>query len=272
MTYIELLKKIDSLAPLPKTLMNVEEFKRTDNYDTNELAKIIEDDPLMVSTILKTANSAMFGFVAKIDTLDRAVSLLGINFTISIALGSGIKRALNSELNAYGVSSDEFLRIANIQSNFVSLWIGDMELKKELILPAFLQESGKFLINTAIVESGRVNEFTKEIQEKFDDIASVEKEFLGISGAEVTATIFKHWNIAPNIVNIIKYTDEIAKALPRFEQQTKILHIAKLVGNISKPLDDKCLVDARQKVEEFGLDVERFDKAVAKMQARLLEE
>src|SRR3990167_2705281 len=183
MTYIELLKRIDILAPLPKTVLDIEEFKKTDNFDTDDLVKIIEQDPLMVSTILKTANSAMFGFASKIDTLERAVTLLGINFTISIALGTGIKKALNSDLNAYGGNSDEFLRIANMQSNFVSLWMNqvDMELKKELILPSFLQESGKFLINSAIVDENKKDDFLQQINERFDDISAVEKEFVGVS-------------------------------------------------------------------------------------------
>ncbi len=271
MTYIELLKRIDTLAPLPKTVLDIEEFKKTDNFDTDDLVKIIEQDPLMVSTILKTANSAMFGFASKIDTLERAVALLGINFTISIALGSGIKRALNSELNAYGKDSDEFLKIANMQSNFVSLWIDQVNvaLKKELILPSFLQESGKFLINNAIVDENKKDDFLQQINERFDDISAVEKEFVGISTAEVTSAIFRHWNITQNIISSIKFSDDVTKVPPQFEKHAKILNIVKLVCNISKPFDERCIKEAKIRVEEFGFDPKPFDEAVTKMQTRI---
>lgn len=274
MTYIELLKRIDVLTPLPKTILDIEEFKKTDNYDTNDLVKIIEQDPLMVSTILKTANSAMFGFVSKIDSLNKAVTLLGINFTISIALASGIKNTLNSQLVVYGGDSDMFLRIANMQSNFVSLWMSqvDMEFKKELILPSFLQESGKFLINNAVMDEGKKDDFLKQINERFDDISAVEKEFVGMSSADVTAAIFKHWNIAQSITNGIKYSDDLSKVPPQFEKHAKILNIVKLVCNISKPLDEKCIEKARQRVEEFGFDLQPFDMAVDKMKRRISEE
>lgn len=274
MTYIELLKRIDVLTPLPKTVLDIEAFKKTDNYDTNDLVKIIEQDPLMVSTILKTANSAMFGFVSKIDSLSKAVALLGVNFTISIALASGIKNTLNSQLVVYGGDSDMFLRIANMQSNFVSLWMNqvDMELKKELILPSFLQESGKFLINNAVMDEGKKDDFLKQINERFDDISAVEKEFVGMSSADVTAAIFKHWNIAQSITNSIKYSDDVSKVPLQFEKHAKILNIVKLVCNISKPLDEKCIEKARQRVEEFGFDLQPFDTAVVKMQTRISEE
>lgn len=274
MTYIELLKRVDTLAPLPKTLMDIEEFKKTDNFETSDLAAIIEQDPLMVSTILKTANSAMFGFVSKVDTLSRAVSLLGVNFTISIALGSGIKNALNGDLNGYNVNSDEFLRIANMQSNFLNLWIGkvDVELKNELILPAFLQESGKFLINGALTDENKIEEFSKAIESRFDDIASVEKEFVGMNGSEVTAAIFKHWNLTPNIINSIKYSDQIQKAPPKFAQHAKILHIVKLLCNMTHPLDEKVVNKAKAKVQEFGFELKPFLNALDKLEERLLEE
>ena len=40
------------------------------------------------TTLLKVANSAMFGFRHAVESPSRAISLLGVNFTISVALGS----------------------------------------------------------------------------------------------------------------------------------------------------------------------------------------
>ena len=274
MTYIELLKKVDSLAPLPKTLLDIEEFKKTDNYDISDLSAIVEQDPLMVSTILKTANSAMFGFVSKIDTLSRAINLLGVNFTISIALGSGVKRALNSDLDGYGLPNDEFLRIANMQSNFINLWIGkvDSKLKDELILPAFLQESGKFLISDAIKEEKKQTDFIKAINSNFKDISAIEKEFVDMTCAEVTSAIFKHWNLTQSIINCIKYSDNPEKASPMFKKHAQILHISKLICNAVKPFDSEVVTLGVAKAKEFGFDEKPLLQAIEKMEDRLLDE
>ncbi len=59
-------KKIDSLPPLPKTIIDLEEFKKSPNKDLEVLDKIIEQDPLIVATLLKVSNSAMFGFNNKV--------------------------------------------------------------------------------------------------------------------------------------------------------------------------------------------------------------
>ena len=85
------------------------------------LAKILEQDPLITSTLLKVANSAMFGFNNKVETPSRAIHLLGVNFTLSIAFGSAIKNSLDTDLGTYGLSSEGFMRIANMTSNLVNL-------------------------------------------------------------------------------------------------------------------------------------------------------
>ena len=41
-------KKIDSLPPLPKTLLDLEEFKKLTNKDLEVLEEIISQDPLKI--------------------------------------------------------------------------------------------------------------------------------------------------------------------------------------------------------------------------------
>jgi HD-like signal output (HDOD) protein len=92
-----LAQKIDSLLSLPKTVIELEKFKKSKDKDPDELLMIIEKDPLIVSTLLKVSNSAMFGFNSSIETLSKALSLLGVNFTLSIAFGRAIKNSLDTD-------------------------------------------------------------------------------------------------------------------------------------------------------------------------------
>ena len=147
-------KKIDSLPPLPQTLLDLEEFKKSSNKELDRLEEIISQDPLIVATLLKVANSAMFGFSNKVEKASRAIHLLGVNFTLSIAFGSAIKNSLDTDLGTYGISSDGFMRIANMSSNLLSLWMVkvDNELKEELLLPMFLLEAGRFVLSGVAIE------------------------------------------------------------------------------------------------------------------------
>ncbi len=265
--------KIDSLPPLPQTIIDLEEFKRSSNKTPEALEIIIAKDPLIVSTLLKVANSAMFGFNSSVDTLARALGLLGVNFTLSIAFGSAIKNSLDTDLKAYNLASDDFMRISNMASNLISLWVAkiDIELKEELLLPVFLQETGKFIVSDIANDENKSEEFLNALQND-SDTASVEKKFFDLTTSEVTASIFKHWNLSEKLIEMIKYVDDLENCPEEYKKETQILHVAKIACNVIDPLSDKFCEDAVTKATELGLEVGPLKKALEKMQDRLLDE
>ncbi len=269
----EITNKIDSLPPLPKTIIDLEEFKRSQNKDPEVLLTIIEQDPLIVATLLKVSNSAMFGFNSSIETLSRALSLLGVNFTLSIAFGSAIKNSIDTDLKAYSINSDDFMRIANMASNLISLWISrvDFNLKEELLLPVFLQETGKFIVSDLAKDKGNGDEFLYKIKQS-DDITKAEKDFFDTTTSKVTAAIFKHWKLSDKLINMIEYVDDIENCPKGYLKEAQILHVAKIACNVIDPLSDAHCESAIAKAESFGLDIAPLKKAIEKMQDRLLEE
>ena len=143
----QILHQINSLPSLPLNVIELDEFRNSDSLDVDKLMEIIKKDPLIVANILKVSNSSMFGFRSKVETLSRAINLLGIKFTISIAIGSAIQETLKSNLLAYAVSNEDFIYTSSLATNIVNTWISaiDFDLKNELLMPALLQEVGKFI-------------------------------------------------------------------------------------------------------------------------------
>ena len=267
-------KRIDSLPPLPKTIIDLENFKKSSSKDLDTLLAIVEQDPLIIATLLKVANSAMFGFNNKVETASRAIHLLGVNFTLSIAFGSAIKNAFDTDLGAYGINADGFMRIANMSSNLVSAWLGrvDNALKEELLLPVFLLETGRFVLSSIAVEDGLQNEFLKRIKEDPLNISNIEKEYFNATSTQVTSSIFKHWNLSDKLIDIIEYTDNLANCPDKHIKEAQILHVTKIICNVCDPMSDKFTQAGIDKAEEFGLDTKFLEKAIEKMQDRMLEE
>lgn len=97
----EIIEKINNLPPLPRTINEIEKFRKKSEKNSEELLRIIEKDALVVSTLLKIANSAMFGFRSKIETPSRIINLLGIKFTVYIAINETIQNILRTDLEPY---------------------------------------------------------------------------------------------------------------------------------------------------------------------------
>jgi len=267
-------KKIDSLPPLPKTVIDLENFKKSTNKDLDTLLKIIEQDPLIIATLLKVANSAMFGFNNKVETASRAIHLLGVNFTLSIAFGSAIKNSFTSGLDAYGLTTDGFMRLANMSSNLMSLWIGrvDSALKEELVLPAFLLETGRFVLASVAAEDGTENEFFQKIKQNPSNIPAIEREYFNATSTQVTSSIFKHWNLSESLINSILYADDVDRAPQKYKKDAQVLNVVKTICNVIDPLADNFVEDGLEKAKSYGLDTRFLEKAIEKMQDRLLDE
>ncbi|MCB9096728.1 HDOD domain-containing protein [Arcobacter aquimarinus] len=268
-----ILEKIESLPPLPKTIIEIEEFRKKTNKESAELLEIIEKDALIISTLLKISNSAMFGFRSKVETPGRAINLLGINFTISIAIGGTVQNLLMTNLEPYGINSDDFMKASNISSTLASLWLSkiDIELKDEIVLPALLQETGKFIIADLIVNEGKSDLFKSKIASGAS-IEDTEKELLGFTTSEVTAKIFRHWKLSENLINLIENVDNVSKAEDEYKKKTQILDIIKTAAYINAPLSANSVKKALEKASAYGFDTNILKNAITTLEDRLLDE
>jgi HD-like signal output (HDOD) protein len=259
----KILKEITSLPPLPANIIELDNFRKQDSTDSEKLVEILGKDPLIVANILKIANSSMFGFRSKVDTLSRAINLLGIKFVISVAIGSSISQAVKSNLLAYAVTTDDFIFTSSLASNIINTWVANInfDLKNELLLPAFLQEVGKFVISQVIQNEKKTEEFLKELEET-KDTSLCEEKFTGFTCARITANIFKHWNLSHNIIFPIAFAEDIENCPESFKQKAQILHIIKILCDIRYPLSERNIEKALEKVVEYNFDVEHFVNSI----------
>ena len=267
----DLLRRVESLPPLPRTIILIEEYRRKSEKEISELHDIISKDALIVTNLLKIANSAMFGFRSKVETPLRAISLLGINFTISVAISASSQKLLVTTLAPYGLTNDNFMNSSNIASVLASLWLGkiDESIKDEIILPALLIDIGKYIIADMILNEQKEKEFKAKIEEGILSIEEVEKEFLGFSSSYVTAQIFKHWKLSPNLINSIEFVDDINSVSKEFERKAKILNVIKTVANIKEPLSEKSIKEAIIKAKEYGFDTNILAQTIENLKTKI---
>ena len=166
---------------------------------------------------------------------------------------------MKSNLLAYAVSNQDFIYTSSLATNIVNTWISaiDFDLKNELLLPAFLQEVGKFIISEVIQKEKRTEEFLQELNET-KDISFCEEKYMGFSCGRITANVFKHWNLSHNIIFPIAYAEDIDSCPDSFKQKAQILHVIKILCDIRDPLSDRNIEKALKKVALFNLDVEQF--------------
>ena len=266
----DVLRRVESLPPLPRTIVLIEEYRRDNEKEIDKLHYIISKDALIVTNLLRIANSAMFGFRSKIETPLRAISLLGINFTIFIATSTSSQKVLVNSLSPYGLTNDTFMNSSNMASVLASLWLEkiDEKLKDEIILPALLLDIGKFILSDLIVSEHLDKEFKIKIDEGIA-IEDLEKEYFGFTSSFVTAKIFKHWRLNPNLVTSIEFVDDLENAPEEFKEKAKILDVIKTATCIKEPLSNNSIKKALEKANKYGFDTKILENAILNLKQRI---
>ncbi len=101
--------KIGELLAFPFTVAKVLAVTQSSTTGAGDLAKAIEIDPVIVSAILKTANSALYGRGGqKISSIKDAIVRIGFTETKSIAVSLSVMLLFSDEENCIGFNREAF--------------------------------------------------------------------------------------------------------------------------------------------------------------------
>ncbi|MDD5156759.1 HDOD domain-containing protein [Sulfurimonas sp.] len=254
---------IKSLPPLSTTILEVNRIYADDSSTISEMAKAIEKDPMIVANILKTASSPLYNFSKEITSVAQAVSLFGMSMTRSIVVGNSIRKLLNVDMQPYRITSEEFARISSLQAALMLRWYKKVDAKKaeKLYLAAFLQETGKIIIASEIIQQDEMTSFASEI-ENSNNIAAVEKSYTEHTCGEIAAIVFNHWGFDGEFIDMIKYSDNPLSAPSATKEYATALNIVKTIIPINKPLSEVAINIGLNKAMEAGYDHEILEDAI----------
>lgn len=256
-------REIESLPPLPETIIKINEFKIRKDKEMKELVSLLENDPLVVSSILKITNSSMFSFRNPIEKFDRAVSMLGMNMTISITISSHITESFNIDVSPYGVNKDLLIDKIFETSTIAKNWSKKdfPKIKDSIILPSLVMEVGKFVIASFLKNNGKELEFSNLLKSK--TIAEAEIELVGKTSYEISSEVFDYWNLGDDIINPIKniFTPENSNSEDN-KNISKCLNIISTYTDIKNYKNTFSLDQAIDKCKFFGFSGESFKNIV----------
>ncbi len=258
-----IIDSIKSLPPLSKTIADVNAVYADENSGIVDLAKAIESDPMIVANLLKAANSPLYGFGKEIINATQAVSLFGMSMTRSIVLGNSVRKLLNVDMQPYGITSEKFAEISSLQAALILKWYRKIDAKKadKLYLAAFLQETGKILISSDIIQQEETTSFASEV-EMSNNLAVVEKSYVDVTSAEVTAEVFQHWGFNKEFIKMIKYADNPALAPEDIKEFSTALNIVKSIVSINKPFSEVSIKIGLKKASDAGYNYEILEDVV----------
>jgi len=258
-----IIDSIKSLPPLSKTIIDINKVYADPESSIHDLAKAIEHDPMIIANLLKAANSPLYGFAKDIKNAAQAVSLFGMSMTRSIAISNAVRKLLNVDMQPYGISSERFAEISELQSSLMMRWYKQIDKTKaeHLYLASFLQETGKILIASDVIQEDETVSFFSEV-ELSNNLAQVEKMYVDVTSSEVTAKVFEHWNFGDEFIEMIKYADNPNAAPEEIKEFATALNIVKAIVPVNKPFSEVSINIGLKLAHQAGYNHELLEDVI----------
>lgn len=270
-----MIKSIDSLAPLSDAIIKVQELyaKGQEELDINELVSLIESDSLLSVNILKMANSPMYGFSTKIASVSQAVTLFGIMQIYGFIMSYAISENIKANTEVFGFSNERFNDICNIQSALLMQWYSKINLKDAQFLTplALIMETGKLIIAGEVSATSYEKEFEQGFR-KAKDINNYERVLVGTTSYSLSSKVFKHWHLEPVYINILEELSVTEHENKNIERYVKILNVILAAVNLKSILSKESVLKACKLLQEMGHNPDDFAKVALKVKRAYISE
>ncbi len=190
----DLVKHDVKLASFPDIYFKIHKAINTPKSTAHYLAGIISMDPSLSAKLLKIVNSPFYGLKSRVDTISRAVAMVGLNELSTLALGI-------SAINAFRDIPRELVDMRSVWAHCVAVGVLARHLGKNF---PELSREGLFVCGL-LHDIGRLVMFrrlpaisTEAIiyaQSNLLPLVEAERDLLGFEHAQIGAAIFKAWEL-----------------------------------------------------------------------------
>ena len=203
------LRNCPDLPTPPAIALRIIDLAQDPFADLARTADAIALDPALGARIMRVANSPLYANVSRrqVSTLSQAVTLLGLNAALSLALGFSLASTLRTD---DGIA-DEQQRIwrrsvlAALASRVLGEEAGIGQLE-ELMLGGLLQDIGALALLQAFPES-----WADLLAQPDDPEQRLQREsgVFGADHSEVGAWLASHWNLPASLQAMIRDSEAI---------------------------------------------------------------
>lgn len=176
------------LPPMPHTMIKIQECLHDPNWDNKDLLKIIMADQLLTSSILKAANSSLYGFSSSVSSLQHAIVLMGMKTIWGIVTHQSLLGSFSNQKEQIQQVLDHSFFCALLARQIAQSCKCDED---EAFTCGLLHDIGKIVLYNLLADS----EYPHEIQEK------IVARFHGEAGLLLAA----RWNLPELVLETIEY-------------------------------------------------------------------
>ena len=217
----------DWVASPPETYIKFK--KAIDNPESSfkDFSNIIHNDPALTARLLKIVNSPFYGYSSKIETIEHAMTIVGIGQLNELVLATTVVESFKGIPKSL-VNMEKFWEhsiACGLVAQDIARASGEKELERFYIL-GMLHDIGSLVLFKKIPDKAKL--ILEKCESEKRQSYEVEKEVLGFTHADVGGALLKAWNLPPRVVANVTCHHEPEKT-QKFIVEKSIIHLADII-------------------------------------------
>lgn len=229
-TMTELVASVKEVASLPAVYHQLVQVVNDPRSSAADVAKVISGDPGLTARLLRLVNSAMYGFPGRIETVSRAVALVGMSELCELALATSV-------IGAFGGALDRRIHMGMFWRHSLACGVIARALGKALRL----QNEERLFVTGLLHDVGRLVMFAKMPDLMGRAVAEAETERLPLTDAEHAMFEYSHMGVGRALLAEWKLPESHSEpvgchhrsgAAKRFAVEAAIVHVADVFTHV----------------------------------------
>lgn len=226
----DLLKGLVQVSSLPVIYSKINEAVSDPRSSMKDISTIISDDPGLTSRLLQMVNSAFYSFPSKIETVSRALFIVGTQQVRDLALATSV-------MSLFKGIPEDLVNMESFWKHSVACGIAAKilatyrrcEMNVERFFAAgIIHDIGRLIIYKKIPEKAREMLLRSKAEGKL--LTAVEKESMGYDHSDLGRVLVNYWNLPPSLEEVVAYHHS-PKNARRYPIETAVVHVADIIAH-----------------------------------------
>ncbi len=216
------------LPSLPTIFHQINEAINDPKCSATHIANIISKDQSLSARLLQMVNSAFYNFPSKIDTISRAVAIIGTKQLSTLSLGTcalAVFKDVPSDLidmKSFWKHSVACGIIARILASYKN-----NTLTEVFFVGGLLHDIGRLILFMSIPEIAK--EALLKAKETGCMLHQAENDLIGFDHSRMGGILLKEWKLPLSLENIVRFHH--IKTESQIKLDTAVAHIADIMAN-----------------------------------------
>lgn len=271
---VDLVKDIKGLVTLPDVYLRITRLIDDPRSSTADIVKAVSQDPSFTIRLLRVANSALYRFPSAVDTVAKAVSVIGTSQISNLALSMSVASSFDGMLNEL-VSMPNFWR-HSLYCALISRHLARVAGRCDpdaLFTAGLLHDIGELVIFNRLPEPAKAALLLVLDSQDELPIHQAERQIIGFDHSEVGGEMARQWNLPPLLEECIAHHHDIASA-KRHPREVALVYLGNILALMAEldsfELDDFAPIDPLA-WSLTGLSEACIEAAVREAQAEIVD-